>query len=130
MPCCRKSTRQGMPRPTSKRASFRSPLTNMRPPAPWRPDVRPRLTDLDGAGLTFGSISELRLGRKRSGDTPEPSRKAVQSRMVVIEHVRLGGGKRQEAAVRGYRSVQLLRIQNVAQWLAPEVAAQVLAKDL
>src|SRR5712691_10109630 len=63
-----------MPRPTSKRASFGSPLTNMRPPAPWRPDVRPRLTDLDGASLAFGSISELRLGRKGSGDIPERSR--------------------------------------------------------
>jgi hypothetical protein len=30
-PCCRKSTRQGMPRPTSKWASCGSPLTNMRP---------------------------------------------------------------------------------------------------
>src|SRR2546426_4760365 len=38
-----------MPRPTSKRASFGSPLTNMRPPSPWRPDARPRLADLGSA---------------------------------------------------------------------------------
>jgi hypothetical protein len=46
----------------------------MRPPSPWRPDARPQLADLDGAGLAFGSISELRLGRKGSQDIPEPSR--------------------------------------------------------
>src|SRR5438094_10631103 len=34
-----------MPRPTSKRASFGSPLTNMRPPSPWRPDARRRPTE-------------------------------------------------------------------------------------
>lgn len=55
------------PRPTSKRASFGSPLTTMRPPSPWRPNARPRLADLDGARLAFGSISELRLGRKGLG---------------------------------------------------------------
>jgi hypothetical protein len=49
IPCCRKSTRQRMPRPTSKRAAFGSPLTNVRPPSPWRPDARPRLADLHGA---------------------------------------------------------------------------------
>src|SRR5438034_6043990 len=42
-----------MPRPTSKRASFGSPLTNMRPPSPWRPDARPRLVDLDGDSAPF-----------------------------------------------------------------------------
>src|SRR6266545_7403261 len=56
-----------MPRPTSKWASFGSPLTNMRPPSPWRRDARPRLADLDGASLAFGSISALRLGRKGVG---------------------------------------------------------------
>src|SRR5687767_1238503 len=53
-----------MPRPTSKRASFGSPLANMRPPSPWRPDALPRLADLDGASPAFGSISELRPGWK------------------------------------------------------------------
>src|SRR6266568_4776822 len=42
MQCCRRSTRQRMPGPTSKRALFGSPLTNLRPPSPSRPDARSR----------------------------------------------------------------------------------------
>src|SRR5213594_692015 len=59
-----------MPRPTSKRASFGSPLTNMRPPSPWRPDVHPRLTDLDAAKwrakyATFSPASSPAAERRR-----------------------------------------------------------------
>src|ERR671931_258101 len=73
VPCCRKSTRQRRPTPTSKRASFGSPLTSTKPPSPWQPDARPRLADLHSASLPFGSISELRRGRKGLGATfPNP----------------------------------------------------------
>jgi len=51
-------------RPTSKRASFGSLLTSMRPPLPWRPDARPRLADLTALAVAQvrPRLEELRAG--------------------------------------------------------------------
>src|SRR5437868_4777241 len=92
-----------MPRPISKRALFGSPLTNTRPPAPWRPDVRPRLTDLAGASLAFEP-------RRRGGDrTGPPTRKVADGAISVGTRHRRRPGNRAFIRDRGLGDVQLER---------------------
>src|SRR5438105_148244 len=92
-----------MPRPTSKRASFGSPLTNTRPPAPWRPDARARLTDLAGASLAFDP-------RRRGGDrTGPPTRKVADGVISVGTRHRRRPGNGAFIRDRGRGDVQLER---------------------